>query len=99
MGRKHVREHGMPGQLVRQMRDIGLPCPYFREEIQRLLQGGVRVVVFDLDAAERDVFHAFQFLQLRLAVQLLDIGQVSDIAWMGMISTEASGADCGGRWW
>ena len=38
------------------------------------------VVVGNLDAAERDIFHALQFVVFRLAVQHLDVGQVGDVA-------------------
>ena len=78
--RQHRRELLVPRQLVGQVGDIGLPGADALEEVERLLQRGMRMVVADLHAAQRDVLHAAQLLELRLAVQHLDVGQVGDVA-------------------
>ena len=80
MRRQHGRKGLVPGQQVGQVGDVGLARAHFLEEIETLLQGGVGMVRLDLDAAEGDELHAAQLLQLRVAVQHLNISKIGNVA-------------------
>ena len=80
MGREHGGEFFVAGQLVREVGDVRFFGADSFEEIQRLLEGRMGVVVADLDAAQGHVIYAFQLFEFRFAVQHLDIGEVGDVA-------------------